>query len=69
MSRLVPKEIRRILDEAGVPWDLREGGKHRHLYVCGERVCVFPRGAQVRDAGRTLHNTIAEVRRFLRGRT
>ena len=59
-----------ILQEIGdLPWELRNGRKHRHLYVAGLFVGVVSNGTKAwEETGRDVQNMRANIRRTLRDR-
>lgn len=63
--RLDP-EIRKMLDEAGVPWTLDTGSRHFKVRVSGVLVLVVPADYRIAGGGRNALNARACVRRFLR---
>jgi hypothetical protein len=65
MTQRIPARMRELLDGSGLPWRIESGGKHQKIIV-GERLCaIFPRSGQV-SVGRSLENSLAQIRRKIR---
>jgi hypothetical protein len=60
----LPAKIRRLLNESGLAWDLRGGGRHFKLFVEGRLAAVVPR-AGVPEYGRGLANFSADIHRAI----
>lgn len=63
--RLDPK-IKAILDEAGVPWELKHGGIHVKILVGNRLAAILPHKGKLKDASRAQYNTIAQLHRAIR---
>lgn len=61
----IPKPLRAVLEEAGLPWTARDGSRHIHILIDGALVAVIPRG-RFETRGRAMRNVIAQVRRAAR---
>ena len=48
MTRQVSPKVRDALDETGLPWEIRNGSKHRKLVVDGHTVAVMSHGGHSR---------------------
>jgi hypothetical protein len=59
------EEVTQILSESGVDWEIERRSKHMIVKVCGQSVAALSLGSKVKH--RTAKNTVARVRRFLRG--
>ena len=68
--RLSP-EIRELLENSGVPWRVDEGKRHHKIIVNGKFCGILPKGPMSRTISKRGHeqlNTIAQIRRAIRGR-
>ena len=64
MTRL-PSPMRDLLNGCGLPWRVTTGKKHYKVIV-GRRLCaIFPKGGQP-GVGRSLQNSLAQIRRAIK---
>lgn len=66
MTSKVPKEIRKLLDASGLPWQVERGGRHFKLRINGRLALVMPM-SDAKDTGMYKRNAVAQVKRFIRG--
>ena len=59
----LPKDIRRLLDASGIPWEVRKGKRHATLWIAGRPVTAV--GGTPSDH-RSHRNTLGRIRRALR---
>jgi hypothetical protein len=64
----VPKQLRAVLDDSGLPWHVENGSKHFLLYVDGHAVTTIPHG-HGSDMKYARLNTLLHVKRHLERRT
>ena len=60
------RALRRTLDATGLPWEVRNGGRHRKLFIADRMVAILPFGEDASGHPRAMRNTKARIRRFLR---
>ena len=41
----INRKIIGVLDSAGFPYKIVDGGKHNHIRVCGKLVGILPKGS------------------------
>lgn len=58
--------ITRLLQDTGLPYELRAGTKHAQIFVAGRFVGVVSRQGRVDRGGLGLHNLEAAIRRAAR---
>lgn len=68
MNRQQQREIEAILEESGLPWEIRCGKTHRHVIVAGEIAAKVPGCGKGAERGRAHLNAIASIRRIIRSR-
>jgi hypothetical protein len=56
------KKIRLALDKTGLPWETRQGGKHKKIILAGKLVAVLPIGTREQDPFGHKH-VISSIRR------
>jgi hypothetical protein len=65
----VPSRLREILDDSGLEWQLKDGGRHMKLIICGKLITVMPK-SRTRNTdnmvGRAHLNVLAAARRTIR---
>lgn len=61
----VPKPIKTALDATGLPWSIESGSRHFHIRLDGRLVGILPQGKP--GDGRGLKNTLAQIRRTMKG--
>lgn len=67
--RHLPTQVRAILDECGLPWEVIQGkGDHMKLFISGRMAAVFSQNVARVDP-RTVKHLQADVVRHLRGLT
>jgi hypothetical protein len=60
-------KIKDTLAALSVPWELKEGGRHRKLFVNGRLAGILPKGRTKDSSPRDVLNTIAQIKRVARG--
>ena len=60
----VPSDVKRMLDESGVPWRA-ENGRHLKIFVRERLVQTFPADGGDGRSGRAWRNARAQIRRAL----
>ena len=63
--RFVPDDVRKLLDESGVPWEIQGGTKHFKILLGGRMIAIVPLSG-ARDKSRSARNFLAGVRRAIR---
>lgn len=58
------KQLEAELESCGLPYEIRNGGKHRKLFIAGRMVNVLPHSPH--DKGSVTKNLVAHVRRSIR---
>lgn len=61
--RMIPRDVRKMLDHSGVDWSIERGTKHRKLMIEGVFVCPLS-GTEMK--ARTLKNFRSRIRRHLK---
>lgn len=61
----VPKQITSELSATGLPYSVRDGRKHNHIYLDGKLVGILPKGSRLHE-GRVMQNIIHQIRRAAR---
>lgn len=62
-------ELKKMLVESGLPWEVEDGRKHMKLRVCGRLVLCLPHGGKkAEDNQRARKNAQSALRRFIRER-
>lgn len=62
MTSQLPTEIAKALEATGLPWEIREGTKHRKIIIAGRFVTTLPHGkCKVMD--RKTKNVVGHIRR------
>lgn len=61
----VYREIVRHLEQTHLPFEIRDGGCHRKIYLGGRMVGILPMRARsaLEGDGRAMKNVIAQIRR------
>lgn len=61
MTHKVWREVETALRESGLPWSIKNGKRHHHVFVNDRRVGVMSFGSNV---GRDAKNLIARIQRL-----
>jgi len=61
-------DIKRYLDEIGLPWEIEDGKRHRVVKISGEVVARLSRGGGSRKKYKT-KMVLDDIRRWLRRKT
>ena len=67
----LPSDLRAMLDASGVPWQLKQGGRHVKVYVNGRFVAILPNGgtrSSAENPGRAHLNIRAAIKRAIRSK-
>jgi len=59
----IPPLIRDALDTSGLPWEIKEGGRHYKIVVGGKCVGILPYGKTQSADMRSAKNLVAQIRR------
>jgi hypothetical protein len=70
MIRL-PKEIAEVLEEVGIPYEVKLGGRHMKIMSGGHLLGIMSKGGKGgREVGnRSILNLVHQIRRFARERS
>lgn len=64
----IPNDLEQLLNQSGLAWELRSGGRHHKLIVGGKLATVLPLSSPRRQQpGRAHQNILARVRQVIRG--
>lgn len=59
------REIQDMLDPTGLPYEIKEGGRHRKVILCGRMVTIMPMHGRNDVPGRAWKNSLAQIRRAI----
>ena len=62
----IDPRVKAALEEAGVPYELELGGRHRKVRLAGRLAGILPRSGVSSGSQRAALNTIAQIRRVAR---
>lgn len=58
------REIEDALRATGLPFEIRNGKKHKKVFLAGKLISVFSHGNSARDTDRLMSNFRADLRRI-----
>lgn len=61
----VPREVEAALAAIGQPWELKPGGRHIKIVVCGQLAGILPTNGRCHDRRATL-NLVSQSKRVAR---
>ena len=67
MSKTITSVLRPLLEQTGLPWEIRQGTKHNKVFISGQLVTVFPGPDRQNSNVRAQRNVEAAIKRFARG--
>ena len=61
----LPKEVKRALDDTGLPWKVEKGTKHYKIKLAGRMVGILPLNLKARHGytNHTIKNTVGQIKR------
>jgi copper(I)-binding protein len=62
----VPREIEAALIAMGQPWELKPGGRHIKIMVCGQLAGVLPINGKCENDRRATLNIVSQIKRVAR---
>jgi hypothetical protein len=66
----LPNDVREELAKSRLPWRVEAGSRHYKLFVGPQLAAIFPKGGRhFESSGRADKNTLAQLRRIIRGQT
>jgi hypothetical protein len=68
LNKAMPKSVRTLLDNSGLPWWVEPGGAHLKVRLAGKLVAVLPRGRSAKQSTdkRAELNTLSNIKKALR---
>jgi len=67
MRRVLPDEVRELLDASGLPWTVVNGSRHFKVIVNGRFVAILPHSKPTSRVKSRAHlNMLAQLRRAIR---
>lgn len=64
--RGVPREIEAALAALGQPWELKAGGRHIKIMVCGQLAGILPINGKCDNDRRSTLNVVSQIKRVAR---
>lgn len=64
--RGVPAPVITALEETGVPWELKEGGRHLKIMVHGQLAGILPINGKCDRNKRATLNLVSQIKRVAR---
>lgn len=64
--RGVPREIEAALSALGQPWELKAGGRHVKIMVCGKLAGILPTNGKCDGDRRATLNIVSQIKRVAR---
>ena len=58
----VPREVEAALAAIGQPWEMKVGGSHIKIMVCGQLAGILPKNGKCDDRRATL-NIVSQIKR------